>query len=165
MDLYNRIDKIINHKGMSRRQLAIACEIPPSTLQTALSRHSGLTLENLQKIADVLNVPLGKLLQDNKPKIQQNTTITSLLFGDMDKEVLETINKWIVSEDEKANLFSIGEALKPTDSEMFRFNCNAIESCMEKMNRLGQSTAVKLVKELSETPEFQILPKKKPGQK
>lgn len=125
-------------KGLTQKQLGEKCGIAEPTIRKYELNKLNPKYETLQKIATALDVPITELLG-----ITQNT----------------------MAEAEKANLVSIGEALKPTDSEMFRFNCNAIESCMEKMNRLGQSTAVKLVKELSETPEFQILPKKKPGQK
>ena len=138
MTLGERIKQIRKSKGITQRDLANKIEKSFSLVQ---KYEMGLTeppYTMLMKIATALDVPITELLG-----ITQNT----------------------MAEAEKAELVSIGEALKPTDSEMFRFNCNAIESCMEKMNRLGQSTAVKLVKELSETPEFQILPKKKPGQK
>lgn len=125
-------------KGLTQKQLGEKCGIAEPTIRKYELNKLNPKYETLQKIATALDVPITELLG-----ITQNT----------------------MAEAEKANLVSIGEALKPIDSEMFRMNCTAIESCMEKMNRLGQSTAVKLVKELSETPEFQILPKKKPGQK
>lgn len=68
MDIYEKIDRLLDSSGISRRQLAIKACIPPSMLQTALSRKKGLSLLNIQKIANVLGVPVHQLL-DIEPQI------------------------------------------------------------------------------------------------
>ena len=66
MNLYRRIDNILETRGMSRRQLAIAAGIPPSTLQSVLSRQKSMTAEMLQQIADAFHITLGFLFDDTE---------------------------------------------------------------------------------------------------
>lgn len=56
------IDKLIGELGMSRRQLALKANIPPSTLQSALERDKNMTVEMAEKIAEALHVPVSFLL-------------------------------------------------------------------------------------------------------
>ena len=58
MAVADRIDTILQERGVSRRQLAIKAGIPPSSLQSALERGHNITLDMLQKIADALGVPV-----------------------------------------------------------------------------------------------------------
>ena len=62
MSLYKRIDAILQDRGMSRRQLAIAAGIPPSTLQSALTREKSMTTEMIQQIAAALEVTVPFLI-------------------------------------------------------------------------------------------------------
>lgn len=61
------VDALLAEKGWSRRYLAKVAEIPPSTLQSALERGGGLTVERLQKIADALDISTDTLLGRNQP--------------------------------------------------------------------------------------------------
>lgn len=57
-----RIDTLLNSRGMSRRQLAIAAGIPPSSLQAAMARGRNLTVEVLLSVAKTLDVSPSYLL-------------------------------------------------------------------------------------------------------
>lgn len=70
MDVYDRIDMILKERRMSRRQLAIAAGIPESSFAAAFSRRSKMVLENLEKIARVLEVSPGDLEPSIKPLIE-----------------------------------------------------------------------------------------------
>lgn len=61
MTVCEMIDAILKEKNMSRRQLAIAAGIPPSSLQSALSRNNGLSLDMLLPISDVLDIDVPEL--------------------------------------------------------------------------------------------------------
>lgn len=63
MDIYENIDKELSKQGKSRRKLAIAAGIPPSTFQSMMERKRGLSVENLRKIAEVLNLKWYDLLE------------------------------------------------------------------------------------------------------
>lgn len=54
--LYQRIDELLAENNMSRRQLAKAIGIPPTTLQSAFEKKSNIPIERLRKILAVLNV-------------------------------------------------------------------------------------------------------------
>lgn len=56
MTTVQRIDYILQSRGMSRRQLAISAKIPPSSLQSAMTRSKSMTVDMLMAIADALNV-------------------------------------------------------------------------------------------------------------
>lgn len=53
--LYSRIDDLLNKKNMSRRQLAKAIGVPPTTLQSAFEKKSNISIERLKKILAVLD--------------------------------------------------------------------------------------------------------------
>lgn len=49
MSIYNNIDKLLKSNHTSRRKLAIAIGLAPSTFQTIMQRKSGLTIETAKK--------------------------------------------------------------------------------------------------------------------
>lgn len=53
---FDRLDQVLKEHHMSRRKLAIAVGILPGTMSTAFMRRSGLSSENVLKIADYLDV-------------------------------------------------------------------------------------------------------------
>ena len=59
MSLIERIDALLDERKISRRQLAIMANIPPSSLQSAMSRGKNMTVEMLQAIAEALDVPVS----------------------------------------------------------------------------------------------------------
>lgn len=63
MTVCERIDELLKEKGMSRRQLAIKAGIAPSSLQSALQRNKGLSLDMLFPISDVLKVDIEYLYE------------------------------------------------------------------------------------------------------
>ena len=56
MTTAQRIDYILKGRGMSRRQLAIAANIPPSSLQSAMTTGKSMTIDMLLSIADAIDV-------------------------------------------------------------------------------------------------------------
>lgn len=62
MTISEKIDKLLEERNMSRRQLAFKAGISPSTLQSALSRNKTISVETLQKICLALEISLGSLL-------------------------------------------------------------------------------------------------------
>lgn len=75
MAVADRVDTILQERGLSRRQLAIKAGIPPSSLQSALERGHNITLDMLQKIADALGVTIDSFL-DIKPLPSQVVPIS-----------------------------------------------------------------------------------------
>jgi len=62
-DVYEKISELLCIRGMNRRQLAEAAEIPYSSLMSAFSRKSGsFSHDHLQRIAKALNTSVDTLL-------------------------------------------------------------------------------------------------------
>lgn len=62
MAVYDKIDEFLAQKNMSRRQLAKAIDVPPTTLQSAFEKKSNLSIGRLKKICAFLNVQIDELL-------------------------------------------------------------------------------------------------------
>lgn len=67
MTVCERIDSVLKERGMSRRKLAERANIPPSSLQSALSRNTGLSLDMLLPISDVLGLSVEFLSGVEEP--------------------------------------------------------------------------------------------------
>lgn len=70
------IERYRKEQGISRRALAIAVGIPPSTLQAAFDKARKLSLENIIKIAAYLKIPkylTGRPYQKSTNGTQINT--------------------------------------------------------------------------------------------
>ena len=65
MTTAQKIDSLLKKYGLSRRQLAILAQIPPSSFQSAMERGGNMSVEMLQKVANVLVVPPEELLPLN----------------------------------------------------------------------------------------------------
>ena len=139
MTTCEKIDSILSEKGMSRRQLAIKAGIPPSSLQSALSRNKGLSLDMLFPISEVLKLDVEELVSnsldsldslDEPPEVKKK-------FAYFDKRefllnsMLDIVNK--IGDKDIASLISFFQALNPA----------------------GQRVAVKRVEELTEIPKYQ----------
>lgn len=61
METYENIDKELAKRELSRRKLASAVGIPPSTFQSMMERKRGITLELLKRISDFLGVSIYSL--------------------------------------------------------------------------------------------------------
>lgn len=66
MTAAQKIDKLLKDKGLSRRQLAIKAEIPPSTLQSALERNKEIPLSMLTSVSDALGVNIYYVIGDDE---------------------------------------------------------------------------------------------------
>ena len=69
MTTVDRIDAILKDRRMSRRQLAICANIPPSSLQSAMERNKPLSFEMQQKISRALEVSVFEVLGDEEREL------------------------------------------------------------------------------------------------
>ena len=74
-----KIDAIIKAQGLSRRQVAIKANIPPSTFQSAMERKKNMSTDMLQKIAKALDISLSDLLWEGEGPIPDDASI--LMIG------------------------------------------------------------------------------------
>lgn len=56
MNIYDKVDKLLKERGMSRRKLALEARIPPSTFQSTMERRRGMTVESIYKISTALGM-------------------------------------------------------------------------------------------------------------
>lgn len=54
MDIYDRIDDMIQNQSLSRRKLALKAGIPPSTFQSMMARKKNMPVEVLDRITRAL---------------------------------------------------------------------------------------------------------------
>ena len=69
MTTAEQIDALIKERGLSRRQLAIDAEIPPSSLQPAIERNKNIPFQMLEKIVSTLGISIFEVLGDEERKL------------------------------------------------------------------------------------------------
>lgn len=135
MSVADRVDSILQERGLSRRQLAIKAGIPPSSLQSAMERGHNITLDMLQKIASALGVSVAVLL-DVKPAraVDPNKT----------------------PEDKEKRLGMREGALSnaPRAEDVEAQNKADMLEAMDKLNIPGQQEAVKRVQEMADIERY-----------
>lgn len=142
VDAYDRLDTALKVKGISRRKAAIIAGIPPSTLNTAITRKKGLSLGALDALADALNLPGVFLLHGVIP--------TGANLQDLDK-----INNALL---EKSNRELSGDG--PYDKYATYKHAHRLErkeklnASLDLLNDEGQEEAVKRVNELAELSRY-----------
>ncbi len=77
------IDAILQERGMSRRQLAITANIPPSSLQSAMARGKGMTVEMLMAVADALDVSPYSLMDFDMASERLSQRINGVLLDQL----------------------------------------------------------------------------------
>ena len=108
MSLTERIDNLLEERKISRRQLAIMAHIPPSSLQSAMSRGKNMTVEMLQAIAEALDVPVS-YLQDESNCIDSN----------LQRRVLAKVQERISKSVHGADPADLYEVLGTTNTEKY----------------------------------------------
>ena len=125
MTVCERIDDILKSRKMSRRQLAIQAGIPPSSLQSAMERNNGISLDMLFSISHVLGVD---------PRFLDPNT----------SSFLKPISRYKMNELQNA-----------VDSIHFDVNFPIVKKYFERLNATGQEVALERIKELTEIPRYQ----------
>ena len=132
---FDRLDEVLKSRGLSRRKLAIAVGILPGTMSAAFSRRSGLSSEDVLKIAEYLGVSPYYLEGWAEDEHAENITPKQSfrLMG----EDLETLNR-----------------LADYDKSIQQQNRQRLDAAFDKLNQTGQHEAVKRVEELTEIPRY-----------
>lgn len=132
--IINRIELVRQKKGLSRRQLAIAADLPPSTLQSAYERGI-ITWGTVAKIAEAFDIPLF------------------YFFGFADEYGWESC---FVSDRERNNPFlkELGYVEPSERTEPSELQKQLLGS-FDLLNLDGQQKAIERVQELTEIPKYQ----------
>ena len=139
MTIVEKIDVILKERGLSRRQIAIKANIPPSTFQSAMQRNGSMNYMMIQKVARALNCYISELLTPHEEsEMIKNQLITALKNANKFKKL---------NESEFTLTFS-------SDSERISYFYNLL-------NDEGKRVAADRVQELTEIPKYQR--KREPG--
>lgn len=163
MTTTERIDAILKSRGMSRRQVAIAAKIPPSTLQSAMERGKNISVDMLQRIASALNVPVSELLgtvdeidaritqklQDAKKSLEEGKTSES----EWEKRVAwaNAMSSIGDAAQEAANR----DAVAAENAENHAENQREVLAALQELNHVGRQEALKRIKEMAYVPDYQ----------
>lgn len=128
---FDRLDRILKSRGLSRRKLAIAVGILPGTMSTAFSRKSGLSSEDVLKIAEYLDISPYYL--EGWAEDERAEDITAEQSFRLMGEDLETITRLAAYDDRQRQ---------------------RLNAAFDKLNATGQHEAVKRVEELTEIPRY-----------
>lgn len=79
--MYDRISKLLDEKGITKKDLSIRTGIPYSSLVSAFSRRSNsFSISHIRKIAAALNVPINEILNDEQLELKRlNSAYRGLL--------------------------------------------------------------------------------------
>lgn len=144
---YELLDDILRDKGMSRRKLAQLAGISENTLSAAFRRRSkNFPIENVQKIASVLNIEWWKLMGW--------TEYGHMVYGlpVNSPEEIEKISYRIWGK--PAQIVHYKDGIQIDDNTHMQL----IKEEMEKLNDNGQQEAVRQVSLLTKIPEYQRKP-------
>ena len=125
---FDRLDKILKQRKISRRKLALAVGILPGTMSTAFSRRSGLSASNVMKIAQYLGV---------------NPLYLEGLEDDPHLSVEESYDKLVSSEEYAA-------WVNGTDTGRM----TALMVAYDALNVIGRNEAVKILNNLTFVPDY-----------
>ncbi len=155
MTIGKRIYEIRNEKQLTQKQLADMCGFSQSAVNFWESGKRKPKMEQLQKIADALNVPLQELF---KAKINENTPVIDLTELEVDDigNYLTSIFPRLKGARELEEKY-MQQAEDFTDDEQLQNEqLEALIDGYLKLNELGQKEAVKRVEELAEIPRYTI---------
>jgi transcriptional regulator with XRE-family HTH domain len=168
MSVYNKIDKILRERNMSRRQLALKIGVPPSTLASSFSRQAGMSAQTLIKIASALDKNVEDFFDDESDLKETQALIPTdkkhvhVAEDAMTKEKAEILESSI-SLPPFLNHFEIERAKEDADSTFLAsveqisdtYLRSELLNKFKLLNRLGKFTAVEWLGYMVEIPRFQ----------
>ena len=131
MNIYDKIDIILCERKMSRRSLAVLCDIKPSTFQTMMERRSGMTIETAQVIKDRLNLSALDFFENSDKKEQLEIEALILAIRNSIIELAEEAeNKGVYDVLFKETLVS------PFPDKILDCNNKSIKRCHELLEQI-----------------------------
>lgn len=186
-----RIDLILKERNLSRRQVAIKANIPPSSFQSAMERNKNLSIDMLQKISDALDISIFDLMGVDEsgglvsfsipPELAAkmgltNTSGDTITAGiEPGSDAANALMDYLTEQKQAHSIIKRitdgikgGGFKKLSDSEtqkagFLQFNSDAdrLAYFYSKLNLEGQRVAADRVQELSEIPKYQKAPEEK----
>ena len=166
MDIYDNIDRIAKQQNLSRRQLAIKANIPPSTLSSAFYRKSDLSASALASVANALGVSVSDLLALDEDAKAIKHSIAEDVSKTTGQDVTE-IESWLLENEldfvhheiattamEAADTAILSAYARVSDSYL----CKTMLDSYASLNRRGRIEAVNRVCELEESGRYRETP-------
>lgn len=160
-DIYDRIDELLKKRGWSRRQLAVAAEIPPSTLQSAFDRKTkNLSSDYVSRIAVVLDVNMDDLVDDELKEQARAYTLLANAFNpkrDNTKDGFYSLvsNSQTAELIEKSRQRAILKFLSDTDTAVSDDDLvKMLLDNFDNLNRFGKFEAVLLLDGMTHNPRY-----------
>ncbi len=157
----SRIKKYRKSKGITQKEAALCAGIPYSTYSNYENNNREPNREQLQKIADALNVPLYELMGfDGSIRVHispEHIEVESLIKKRASgKEITEEEYKKISDYIKRTNesIPRVQEAVKNLNSTIEELQENIMISDYRKLNNSGKEEARKRVNELTEIPRY-----------
>lgn len=132
MTTAERIDGILNARGMSRRQLAMAAHIPPSSLQSAMARGRNMTIEMLLSIADTLKVSTDYLLCVSNDPAPKASAVDDLGLSPRAVQYLQTLHGLSKANPSDTRLSLLSDLLEDNSFDTMLSTCTKYVSLMKK---------------------------------
>lgn len=168
MTITERIDSVIKEQGLSRRQVAIKAEIPPSTFQSAMER-GNMSFSLLTSVAEALGMSLVELLgyrlkhdtPENRETAEEGfkAAFDTMAAFEHEQEVeqkekrCQTIEKaWRAAEEKEGRKLSFDEAMAHYKVEATVQQ--RIDAAIHKLNMEGRRIAAERLEELTEIPKY-----------
>ena len=130
---FERLDAILKERHISRRKLALSVGIKEGTMSTAYRRRSGLSSEDVLKIAEYLGVSPYYL--EGWTDFEQTSNLSADESFRVMGEDLEALARLSYYDERNKNRVRLNTAY-------------------DKLNTTGQTEAVKRVEELTEIPRY-----------
>lgn len=144
MTSVEKIDSIIKDRHISRRKLAIMAKIPPSTLQSAMTRGEIHNVVFLSKIASALGISAEDLYGD---EVLAHPSLNKFAESFADKLDPDTMRV-----DENGVVGFVKKQEDPKRAE------DTLIGHFQKLNPKGQLVALDRMEELAEHPRYRKAP-------
>lgn len=129
------LDQLLKRRGISRRKLALAVGINENKMSSAFKRLSGLSSEDVLKIAEYLGV---------SPYYLEGLTKDPSSFGLSPDESYQAMGEDL----------EVLTRLADYDKSIQQQNRQRLNAAFDKLSLTGQHEAVKRVEELTEIPRY-----------
>lgn len=151
---YELVDLLLKLKGMSRRQLALACGIAPGTMANWFARHTkNIPFNHIQSIAKVLDEPWFKILGVECVEEYNGEPIAFMRIPGLEE--------FKNGEDVPKNIYDRDGKFLYTEESTRNANETDILLCFRGLNDEGQKKALETIKLIARIPEYRNRKKRK----
>ena len=144
MTIYDRIDKVLKEKGMSRRNLARLAGIPETTIASAFARRpERFPVQHLLKIATVLDTPWQKLIAGTE---EERYLAREVMLVTGEPNIKKTVNG-------KTSMNGVDVTMQQQEGEADERKSRLLSS-FDSLNTGGQDEVIRFSELMEHVPEY-----------